>query len=839
MTWTDLASRMQTRFSPVFIPKSLKIRTKLLVVLIPSVVAILMVTGYVTYRFSQQFLETALERIGIVQTMALARSLEEALAMARRDLLFFTSQPPAPAAMATYLERLNELRSVPYREFGYLDLEGREHVLFTTVRDHVTRVPAEDIEDVRPTPFKLLEQGRDMAPGQALLGNIVHLDYHLTTGTGAELIESTEVFRLVAPRTDAAGKVLGIYLLSVGARDLRNILSLYNSAKSPIHGYERSPEVRYSFLFDTEGWALFQSEDLEKPQLELTTYLVRAGYSGTLGRRGMESAFRPEAQYKNYWKMVGEVREGQSGIINRADTAQQGVGEFKAFFMPYAPVLYQNSENSLPKVVAGVANMDKSQLTLRAGYKQVDVVFIITLAAIVLVTGILILLARAITRPIIELSQAVTRIGNSGELVLPPSEDRDHETSLLKNAIDNMLEAIRRQVVEIRDRDQKIEQVRMRERASLDPASQGRLESLFPEIKGAGPLMERLRADLAKAAQVEADVLITGETGTGKQLVAEAIHRHSRRAGQPFICINCGALDENLLLDTLFGHVKGAFTEARSDRKGAFLEAEGGLLFLDEIQTATPKVQQALLRAIAMRRIRPLGSDKELAVDTRIIAATNVDLRDAISRGTFREDLYFRLKVISVDTPPLRLHKESLSLLVHHFLKQAGSVADKPGLGLSRGALAKLNAYDWPGNIRELKHCILRTAIMTEHSIIQDTDVALERETRPWPTPTGDSAPPAGDTPPPAPEAPPLPPSAPPSLNSRQARALPAIVRQGSITRVGYQELLDGLPQRTAVHDLKDLVEKGCLVKRGSGPATRYEPTDTAIALAVDLAANG
>ena len=118
--------------------------------------------------------------------------------------------------------------------------------------------------------------------------------------------------------------------------------------------------------------------------------------------------------------------------------------------------------------------------------------------------------------------------------------------------------------------------------------------------------MERLRADLAKAAQVEADVLITGETGTGKQLVAEAIHRHSRRAGQPFICINCGALDENLLLDTLFGHVKGAFTEARSDRKGAFLEAEGGLLFLDEIQTATPKVQQALLRAIAMARLEGL-----------------------------------------------------------------------------------------------------------------------------------------------------------------------------------------------------------------------------------------
>ena len=171
-------------------------------------------------------------------------------------------------------------------------------------------------------------------------------------------------------------------------------------------------------------------------------------------------------------------------------------------------------------------------------------------------------------------------------------------------------------------------------------------------------------------------------------------------------------MDENLLLDTLFGHVKGAFTEARTDRKGAFLEADGGILFLDEIQTATPKVQQALLRAISMRRIRPLGSDKETTVNVRLIAATNVDLRQCIAKGQFREDLYFRLKVISVATPPLRLHKMSISILVHHFLKEAAGTTTKTGLGLSRGALAKLTGYDWPGNIRELKHCILRAAIM-------------------------------------------------------------------------------------------------------------------------------
>ena len=148
----------------------------------------------------------------------------------------------------------------------------------------------------------------------------------------------------------------------------------------------------------------------------------------------------------------------------------------------------------------------------------------------------------------------------------------------------------------------------------------------IPGIVGAGTKIDRLKTDVYKASQVDVDVLIIGETGTGKQLAADAIHHLSRRSAKPFISINCGELDENLLLDTLFGHVKGAFTEARGDRKGAFLEADGGTLFLDEIQTASMSVQQSLLRAIAMRKIKPLGSDREIDVDVRLIAATNLDL---------------------------------------------------------------------------------------------------------------------------------------------------------------------------------------------------------------------
>lgn len=828
MTWTDLTGRLQARLLPFYAANRLRIRTKLLAVLIPSVVGILLVTGYVTYIFSQQYLQEALERIGIVQTMAVAKALEDVLAQGRRDLLLFAGNNPEPAAMRAYLENLGRLRPFPYREFGYLDLEGRDHVFFDTIRDRVMRVPGDAVEDIRPSPFRLLEMGRELVPGQAGLGPIVHLDYHLTLATGADVAVANEVIRIFAPRTDDAGKVRGVYILSVGARDLRNILSLYNSNRSPIHGYERSAEVRYSFLFDSEGWVLFQSADPDKPQLELTTYLARSGYSGTLGRRGMESAFRPEARYKDFWRMVEEVREGKSGIIDEGNGGELAIAGSPASYMPFAPVRFQPAEEAQPKIVAGVAYMDKSRMTLRAGYKQVDVIFIITLSAIVVVTGIITLLSRAITRPIIDLSRSVARIEASGELAPVDLPDHDHETTVLKNAVNGMIAAIRRQWDEIRSRDRKIEQVRMREKASPETALPTEQSEPFPEIKGAGPLMDRLRAEVAKAAQVDADVLVTGETGTGKQLVAEAIHRHSRRGKGPFISINCGALDENLLLDTLFGHVKGAFTEARADRKGAFQEADGGILFLDEIQSATAKVQQALLRAIAMRRIRPLGSDKETAVDVRLIAAANVDLREAAAKGLFREDLYFRLKVIAVSTPPLRQHKMSISALAHHFLKEAGVTTSRPGLGLSRGALAKLIAYDWPGNIRELKHCILRAAVMSEHSVIQDTDLVLESA----PGPAGAEEAPGDEERAVArkPAAMMAGMRARPALGPRQAALLPVIVREGGITRARYQALAGAIPQRTAAHDLRQLVDMGLLAKRGSGPATRYEPTPAAVA---------
>ncbi len=852
--------------------RNMRIRTKLLIVLIPSVVIILIITGYAAYIFSKSFLQTALERIGIVQTLALAHEMETTLENARKDLLFFAGESPDPAAMRDYLEKLRAVRQMRYCEFAYIPYSGENAVFLGVENDKVHELSSKDIRDIHPSPFLFAEKARTLSASEAAIGPIINLDYHFQTADNRNVAVSTEGLRLAATHPGPGKTPEGVYVLTLNVRSLRNILSVYNSPRSPVWGFARSQEVRFSYLFDPEGWILFQSEDPGKEDGELTTYLARAGYSGALGKGGLSAAFRPESKFESFWKMVNDVRDGQYGVINEPDNETHEPGYAKYFYLCYAPIRFRPSAGAEPVIVAGVGNLDKSRLTLLAGYRQIDVIFVITLGAILLIAALIYILSRNITKPIFDLSRAADNIqqhGNLEEIQLP---DVDFETTFLKNALNRMLCALRDKVEEIRVRDKKIELVNLRGKADLGggPAVSmpDGLDALFPEIVGRGSACRRLKAELVKAAQVDADVLIIGETGSGKQLMAEAIHRRSRRSAGPLISINCGALDENLLLDVLFGHVKGAFTEARQDRKGAFLQADGGILFLDEIQTATPKVQQALLRAIAMRRIRPLGSDQEIAVDVRIISAANVDLKTMIDAGTFREDLYFRLKVITVHSPPLRVRKEDIPCLAAHFLRRAEKTSGKIGLGLSRGALERLTLYDWPGNIRELEHCLLRASVMCESSLIQADDVLLENGSQagagnaarhpgadgqetpdetagPLPgeysAPEPHSASMAGpgpetgnpDQPPQEAVSPNGPPEASASgaarrpkdvkTNPRQAKAMPFILKNNGVTRTEYQELLGGLPPRTAIYDLSDLVKKGVLVKTGAGPSTRYQ----------------
>jgi DNA-binding NtrC family response regulator len=247
------------------------------------------------------------------------------------------------------------------------------------------------------------------------------------------------------------------------------------------------------------------------------------------------------------------------------------------------------------------------------------------------------------------------------------------------------------------------------------------LESLVGESECFLRVVERL----PPLAHSDATVVISGETGTGKELFARATHYHSPRQGKPFIPVNCGALPDHLFENELFGHAKGAFTDAASAEKGLIAEAEGGTLFLDEIDSLSPSAQVKLLRFLQNGEYRPLGCSKSMIADVRIIAATNTDLRQRVALKLFREDLYYRLNALSLSIPPLRERLSDLSLLGSHFLALYSKQYSREPSGLSPCALKKLMHYSWPGNVRELEGVIQRATILTSSSIIRAEDIDL------------------------------------------------------------------------------------------------------------------
>ena len=242
------------------------------------------------------------------------------------------------------------------------------------------------------------------------------------------------------------------------------------------------------------------------------------------------------------------------------------------------------------------------------------------------------------------------------------------------------------------------------------------------ELQGESPAMLRLLTLLSQLARLDSSVLITGESGSGKELVARALHNNSGRKSGPFVAINCAAMPESLLEAELFGHVKGAFTDARSNRMGLFASASGGTLFLDEIGELPIRMQPKLLRVLQERKFRPVGGDEEMPCDVRVIAATNRDLDVEIKQGRFRADLFYRINVLHVDLPPLRARGADILLYAQRFLEEVAHRTQKRVLGLSLPAAEKLMSYAWPGNVRELQNCMERAVALTrfEHLTVDD-----------------------------------------------------------------------------------------------------------------------
>jgi two-component system response regulator HydG len=265
----------------------------------------------------------------------------------------------------------------------------------------------------------------------------------------------------------------------------------------------------------------------------------------------------------------------------------------------------------------------------------------------------------------------------------------------------------------------------------------------FEDLLGASPAMQKLRDLLGRVADSDSSVMITGDSGTGKELVARAIHRRSDRRDHPFVAINCAALPEPLLESELFGHARGAFTDARVARTGLFVSARGGTLFLDEIGDLPLGLQPRLLRALQERTVRPVGGDTEVPFDARILAATNQDLEALVGERRFRQDLYYRLNVIPVRLPPLRERGNDILLLARRFIEELATRAGKAVPGLSSAAAARLLSYPWPGNVRELQNCLERAvalALFDEIGVDDLPEAVREHASLPCPAPADDPA---------------------------------------------------------------------------------------------------
>ncbi|EEQ8460809.1 sigma-54-dependent response regulator transcription factor ZraR [Escherichia coli] len=267
---------------------------------------------------------------------------------------------------------------------------------------------------------------------------------------------------------------------------------------------------------------------------------------------------------------------------------------------------------------------------------------------------------------------------------------------------------------------------------SIDAETPAVTASQFGMV-GKSPAMQHLLSEIALVAPSEATVLIHGDSGTGKELVARAIHASSARSEKPLVTLNCVALNESLLESELFGHEKGAFTGADKRREGRFVEADGGTLFLDEIGDISPMMQVRLLRAIQEREVQRVGSNQTISVDVRLIAATHRDLAAEVNAGRFRQDLYYRLNVVAIEVPSLRQRREDIPLLASHFLQRFAERNRKAVKGFTPQAMDLLIHYDWPGNIRELENAVERSVVLLTGEYISERELPLAIASTPIP----------------------------------------------------------------------------------------------------------
>ena len=849
-----------------------QLATRLAFFVLPPGLCLCMLVAWLGFRAASSTLEEYLPAVPLLEAKIQAEKFEQVLKNISDGLFQIAQQPEYNPQI------LREKLPVYFHDFLPLVMElgfkTKGNASFLLLRDaNDAFVPVSPgIASQEPyAPFAQLA-GNLMKPGVIRLFPAVLAHYTITP----EQRLQSPVIRL-ALQSDQDG---GTFVLGLDLKRLHAMLAEYVGAGSPLRTPMQEDNLQLAFFFETSGWMLFELGDQLSPG-GLFPDVSRRGYEGDLGRPGFDAAFRPWALHEGYWKMVTDIRAGKTGFLPVSARHYSTSYAAAPTNLCYTPVRFIPAPGEAAQIIGGMAFMEASQLPVVAFYRAANAGVIILALSLAVLALLVWHAGRRLGAPLRAMSTQLQSMLHTGQLVplvgLPACE----EQQVLFEAGN---ELITRNIALQSDLARM--QTEMRHTYAVMPVELGGvLGSPTPHenfgLVGSSLPMQEVREEVHKAGRSGADVLIWGETGTGKELVAAAIHQTGVSTEGPFISINCGALDENLLQDSLFGHVKGAFSDAKADRKGAFLSAEGGTLFLDEIANASLRVQQALLRALSVRRIRPLGTDAEFPFTARVVTATNVDLREHVRNGLFREDLYYRLAIINIATPSLRQRKEDIPELAAHFIREAGKRLTRAKARLSRGALEAMMEHSWPGNVRELKNCITRAMAFMEGDLILRQHILIDADSSPEQLqylpgsepPAGDGeAAPAGDKGearfedsweylwprpvPPAPASSPhpadpaeapadpgplpsaaetpreaaaslLPPradAATPGLNDRQMLALQYMRENGGgITRSAFAHLTGGgISARTMQNDLRMLAELGVIRRVGGGPKTRY-----------------
>ena len=795
------------------------IATQLLAIGLPGAALLLLCLLAFVSRNTGTVITAALERNAQLRAGSVALILEQIFTETRNQLLILAAGPIPKQTMADRLRFRAKAGGVHYREVAFMARNSDDSFLIINHDGDIVTVPPDVARQAIGSPFNM--------------GEVRHTAKHVHTGHPLEVIYPPmplkgamqslrlQVLRFSTPIFDDHDQYQGLLILSLDLSVLRDAVSMFSSSESSFWQSSQASHVR-SVFFDAQGWMIFQSEKNRQEDVPLGLNDIRKGFGGDFGRPGFSTAFRPYASHLPWWTMVAAVQKGESGRISFSSIGEEWndtpLGDVHA---SYAPLFFSAAPDAAPDVIGGIAVLDGDSTDVEGLYRFQ------TLAAggglCLLFMGILLwLTGRAADRSLARFAGAIDACMDAPAAGRAELSDAPLTLRKARDGVNRLLQRLRR--AEDAHNTWHNRQLSLWEREPCDRMPENAAAPFG--LVGDSPAMNELREHIARAAPSNADILVIGETGTGKELVSRAIHEASPRRNAPFITINCGALDENLLMDTLFGHVKGAFTEARQPRKGAFLAAEGGTLMLDEVGNASPKVQQALLRALSTRAMRPLGSDEEVPFNTRIIAATNALLP---KDENFREDLFYRLAVITIQTPPLRDRREDLPALASYFLAHEAAARNVPVPAISRGALNLLMEWNWPGNVRQLRNCLIRALAFCENGIIQAENIQLE--ILPQQTDNATGAPPGdGGMTQGTPASPPSIPddeesggAANSDLPPRIAAVLPRMAAAGSVSRQEYQALAGkNISMRTAQYDLQLLQKLGLVEKQGRGPAQRY-----------------